>query len=181
MSESKDDQSWRSRAERGSVIGAHFMLWLATSLGRGATRLMLRPLMLYYTLTAGAAKLAVRSFLRRVDGSEPSFGRVYTQFLRLAQMMLDAILLLRGKRHHFRFTRTGKHHFAEMAKRDRGAILLGAHHGSMYAMRALAGDEALPIRAVVYTKHAALFNSLLARMDPESQARLIQMGEGVDS
>jgi len=173
------DQSWRNRAERGNVAGIKFMLWLSTAFGRGPARLFVRILAFYYTLFSRGARDATRDYLRRV-GEDDSFGRVYQQILRFSQVTLDSLFLMSGKIKYFDVTRTGKEHLAELRDSRRGAILLGAHVGSMYAMRAQSGEESLPLYAVVYTKHAERINAVLRDIDPEGHATLLQMGEGMD-
>jgi predicted LPLAT superfamily acyltransferase len=174
------DRSWRTTAEKGSVLGIRFVLFLTTAFGRGPARLFVRILAFYYALFAGEARRGAEAFLTRIHGEPPSFGRVYRQILRFAQVTLDSLFLMSGKIHHFRVKRTGSHHLAELRESRRGAILLGAHLGSMYAMRAQSGAEDLPLYAVVFTKHAERINAVLEEIDPKGHAQLLQMGEGVD-
>lgn len=172
--------AWRSAREKGSVLGIRFVLWWTTAFGRPLGRLFVRVLAFYYTLFAANARRSTRAFLTRLYGEPPTFGRLYLQILRFAQVTLDSLFLMSGKIHHFRVERTGSHYLTELRESRRGAILLGAHLGSMYAMRAQGGVEDLPLYAVVYTKHAERINAVLAEIDPEGHAQLIQMGEGVD-
>lgn len=173
------DQSWRTTAERGSVLGIRFVLWLATVLGRAPARLFVRILAFYYTLFSRVARRATRDYLERV-GEEPSFGRVYKQILRFSQVTLDSLFFVSGKLSHYEVTETGREHIMGLLDAKQGAILLGAHVGSMYAMRAKGRTERLPLHAIVYTKHAERINTVLREISPESHAQLLQMGEGVD-
>ena len=173
------DQGWRTRAEKGPLFGARFVLWLATALGRGPARLFVAVLAFYYALFSRDVRRSVRDYLARV-GEPVTFRRVYRQVLRFAQVSLDSLFLLSGEGDRFRVTRTGHQHLAEVAESGRGAILLGAHLGSMYAMRAQGGAFRLPLYAVVYTKHAERVNAILREVDPGGHAQLLQMGEGVD-
>lgn len=175
----RGDQSWKSSAERGTVLGIRFVLWLATAFGRGPARLFVRILALYYTLASGTVRRTTRDFLRRV-GEEPTFGRVHTQILRFSQVTLDALFFVRGKLSYFEITQNGTEHLMRLRRAKAGAILLGAHVGSMYAMRAKSGEANLPLYAVVYTKHAERINTVLREVSPESHAQLLQMGEGID-
>jgi predicted LPLAT superfamily acyltransferase len=161
------------------VLGIRFVLWLATVLGRGPARLFVRILAFYYTLFSGAARRATRDYLARV-GEEPSFSRVYKQILRFSQVTLDSLFFVSGKLSHYEITETGREHIMGLLDAKQGAILLGGHLGSMYAMRAKGGTERLPLYAIVYTKHAERINTVLREISPESHAQLLQMGEGVD-
>lgn len=179
MSTASSDAKWRSTAERGSMVGIRIVLWMTTALGRGPARLFIRILAFYYALFAGPARRAMETYFERI-GEPTTFGRFYRQILRFAQVTLDALFLVSGKTEPFKFLRTGSEHLAELKVNKRGAILLGAHLGSFYAMRAQSGNEGLPLYAVVYTKHAQRINAVLDEIAPESNARLLQMGEGID-
>lgn len=173
------DASWRSSAERGSILGIRAVLWLTTAFGRAPARLLVRVLAFYYTLFAAPARRATRIYLTRI-GEPVTFGRIYTQILRFAQVTLDALFFVTGKTSRYSYEHTGHDHLETLRRERRGAILLGAHLGSFYAMRSQSGAESLPLYAVVYTKHAQRINAVLAELDPESNARLLQMGEGVE-
>jgi predicted LPLAT superfamily acyltransferase len=174
-----EDQRWRSRGERGSVLGVRFVVFLATVFGRAPARFFVRILAFYFTLFAGPARRGMRSYFERI-GERPSFSRAYTQVLRFAHVTLDGLFLLSGKTKGISFDRDGTHHLEELKRSGRGAILLGAHHGSFYAMRGKSGMENIPVYAVVYTKHAQRINRVLDEISPASKARLLSMGEGVD-
>jgi predicted LPLAT superfamily acyltransferase len=173
------DQGWKTSAERGSILGVRFVLWLTTAFGRWPARLFVRVLAFYYTLFAPGARRGARAFLGKLH-ERVTFGMVYRQILRFAQVTLDALFFVTGKLEPFRIERNGSEHLLKLREEGRGAILLGAHVGSMYAMRGQSGAEGLPLYAVVYTKHAARINSVLAEVAPDSHAQLLQMGEGVD-
>lgn len=169
--------SWREVPERGSVLGMRFLVVLATTFGRAPARLFVRFVAFYFFLFAPRARNATRAFLRRVDAPH-GVTAVYRQILRFAQCALDALFLLRGRTDAFRFERNG-HRYLEKLRRDgQGAILLGAHLGSFYAMRARGEDEALPLYPLVYTRNAQRFNAVLESLDPSSRTRLVEMGEG---
>jgi predicted LPLAT superfamily acyltransferase len=173
-------QGWTDVGERGSVLAIQTVVFLTTFAGRTIGRLVVRLVAFYYALFAAGARRAAREFLRRVYEREPSRREVYTQILRFAQTTLDAFFLVAGKTKHFRVTTNGEHHLAALRDGKRGAILLGAHLGSFYAMRAQSEVESLPLYAVVYTKNAPRINEALERIDPGKNAKLLQMGEGID-
>ena len=57
------EPSWRSSAERGSMLGIRVVLFLTTAFGRGPARLFVRVLAFYYTLFAGSARRAFWSLV----------------------------------------------------------------------------------------------------------------------
>jgi predicted LPLAT superfamily acyltransferase len=173
-------EGWTDVGERGSVLAIQTAIFVATFFGRTVGRAIARLVAFYYWLFAARARTHARDYLRRVLQREPSSGEVFTQILRFAQTTLDAFFLVAGKTAPFRVTTTGHQHLASLRDGKRGAILLGAHLGSFYAMRAQSDVENLPLYAVVYTKNARRINDALERIDPGKNAKLIQMGEGID-
>ena len=61
----------------------------------------------------------------------------------------------------FGVSRNGYEHLGELRDTNTGAILLGAHLGSFYAMRVQGAEEALSLYPVVFTKHARRINDVL--------------------
>ena len=116
------DQSWKTRAELGSILGVRFVLWLTTAFGRAPARGFIRILAFYYTLFASSARRATRDFLSRIEGPQ-SFWRVYQQILRFSQVTLDSLFLVSGKLGHFEFDRTGSEHL-ESSHPDLGSELV---------------------------------------------------------
>lgn len=177
--EAAPDQGWKTARERGGVLGMRFVLWLTTAFGRGPARLFVRVLAFYYTVFAGGARRTTAEFLQRVEGRS-SFSRVYLQILRFAQVTLDSLFFVSGKIEPFELTRSGSEHLERLRETGEGGILLGAHLGSMHALRARGTQANMPVYAVVYTQHAERINAVLREVNPDGQASLLQMGEGVD-
>lgn len=161
--------------ERGTVLGIRAMVVLVTALGRWPGRLFLRALAFYYTLFAGTQRRAAQAFHRRL-GRSAGFWTAYRQILRFAQCSLDALFFVRGKIDAFEITRDGHHHLEKLRRDRSGAVLLGAHLGSFYAMRAQSDEESLPLYPLVYTHNARRINGVLEGLDPSSKARLVEMG-----
>ncbi|MEM9066852.1 MAG: acyl-CoA synthetase [Myxococcota bacterium] len=147
--------------------------------GRAPARAILYLVALYYTLASSQVRRAVTSFRGRL-GVSTGFGATYRTVLRFAQCSLDALFQLRGMTKHFRVERNGHEILGELRETGTSAILLGAHLGSIHAMRSQSRDEALPVVPVVYTKNARRFNRVLEELDPTSTTRLIEIGDGDD-
>jgi predicted LPLAT superfamily acyltransferase len=175
-----DWKGWTEVSEQGSVLAIRTVVFITTVFGRTFGRLIARVVAFYYWLFASGARRSVRTYFRRIHGREPRAIEVYRHILRFAETTLDAFFLVAGKTHHFEVTRTGDQHLAALRDGKRGAILLGAHLGSFYAMRAQSDLEKLPLYAVVYTKNARHINDALEKIDPGKNAKLLQMGEGID-
>jgi predicted LPLAT superfamily acyltransferase len=168
---------WRDVPERGSGFGIAFLVRLATFFGRAVGRFFVRVIAFYYALFYPPARRHANDFLRRV-GAPTGFFPAYRQILRFAEVALDALFLVQGKDHYFEVKHHGHHHLAKLRDEKRGAILLGAHLGSFYAMRAKSRERALRLHPLVYTKNAARINAALRELDPSSRTELVEMTEG---
>ncbi len=176
-------QGWLTARERGGVFAIRFTVFLTTFFGRTFGRFIARFVAFYYTLTAPRARAALRLFYAQLGRGAVGFGTLYRHMLRFVHCTLDAFFLVSGKTEPFRVTRTGNDHLIGLRDTKQGAILLGAHLGSFYAMRVASGNEQLPVHALMYTKNARMLNDALAKLDPESAARVLELDDagGLDA
>jgi predicted LPLAT superfamily acyltransferase len=179
----REKEEWLTRKERGGVFAIRLTVFLVTFFGRTITRLVARIVAAYYLLTSPSARAGLRAFYRHLEGREPSWGTLYRHFLRFVFSTVDAFYLAAGKTKGFEVTRTGHEHLAQLRNAKKGAILLGAHVGSFYAMRIQGHEEGLRLYALMYTKNARMLNDALAKLDPEGAARVLELDPegGLDS
>jgi predicted LPLAT superfamily acyltransferase len=170
---------WLGVAERGSVVGIRFLVWLATAFGRAPARLFLRAVAAYYVLAHPSVRAFSRQYLQRIHGRAP-LAMVYAHVLRFAEVTLDRVFIVCGKDKGFEVTRTGYQYLEALGASGRGAILLGAHLGSFEAMRMQGDREGFGIHFVGHFRNARMFNSVLSQLNPRSSARLISSEGGVD-
>lgn len=168
-------EGWLDAKERGGVFVIRLTVFLTTFLGRTFGRFVARFVALYYTLTSPKARRAIRLFHRRLEQREISAGEVYRHMLRFVHATLDAFFFVSGRSAAIPVTCTGQEYLTALHDRREGAILLGAHLGSFYAMRGQSAREALPLHALVYTKNARMLNDALAKLDPDGAARLLEL------
>jgi predicted LPLAT superfamily acyltransferase len=168
---------WLSARERGGAFAIRLTVFLTTFLGRGFGRLVAFFVAFYYALTTPSARRAIRSFHAHLapDAPPPSFLAVYRHLRRFVYCTLDAFFFVRGQVERFEITCTGDHHLAALRDGKKGAILLGAHLGSFYAMRGQSANERLPLYALVNTKNARMLNEALERLDPKGAAHLVEL------
>ena len=121
------------RAERGSPWLVRFMAWLSIAIGRGASRVVLRGIALYFMLTAGSARKHARAFLERALGRKPTFADEYRLFFAFSTTIHDRVFFLRDRFDLFDIDRQGADLFD-----DEGALLMGGHVGSFEVLRACA-------------------------------------------
>jgi predicted LPLAT superfamily acyltransferase len=169
-----DATSWLRTTEKGSAVALRLVVAICRLLGRGFTRLLLVPVVLYFVLLSPQARRASRDYLRRV-GQPHGFRAVYAHCLRFAHVTLDRLFFVLGKHRMFEITRTGKENLAALKQQRRGALLIGAHLGSFEAMRAMATEHSLPLNIVGYFENARLVNGILAKLNPGLAARVINV------
>jgi predicted LPLAT superfamily acyltransferase len=167
---------WLSQRERGAIAGMRALFWIATALGRGPARQLVRLLALYYALFDRAAREASRGWLTQVYGRRVRFAEIYAHVLCFARVTLDRVFLLMRSHSTFVVHRTGHQHLEALARARRGAVLIGAHLGSFEAMRVGAAADQLPLNIVGHFENARMINALLERLDPQVSARVLHVG-----
>jgi predicted LPLAT superfamily acyltransferase len=173
----KEKVAWLDARERGGVLAIRFTVFLTTFLGRTFGRFVAFFVAFYYTLTSPSVRRAIRGFYAHLSPGAPiaSFGLVYAHLRRFVYCTLDAFFFVQGKIGKFEITCTGDHYLRALRDEKKGAILLGAHLGSFYAMRGQSATERLPLYALVNTKNARMLNDALEKLDPAGAAHLVEL------
>ena len=169
---------WRQVREVGSAWGMWLVAWLAMGLGRRPAQAALRLVVLYYFLFHPAARRRSRDFLDTV-GVAAGWRPVYRHLLRFAECTLDRLFFLRGEVGGLEFRPHGHEHLADLARRGRGAILLGAHLGSFESLRWLGQARDLQLNIVADVRNAVRVQSLLARLARPESLHFIDAGGSV--
>ena len=177
LPEGRGSAEWTRASERGSMPLIRFMVWMSLHLGRPFTRVLLRIIAAYFVTFGGASARGVRSYLRRLLGREPSLAERYGVYFAFASTLHDRVYLLKGRFDLFELQVTGRELFDDGA----GALLMGAHHGSFEAMRALGrGIAHRRVVMAMYEENARRINSVLADVDMEAMRDVVPLGR-VDS
>lgn len=173
MSEARGE-AWLDAKERGGVAGIRFVVWLCTAFGRAPARAFVAVLCAYYVAFHGKVRRVSRDYLRRV-GVGHGLRDVYQHVLRFAHCALDRFFLLTRRFELFTIESHGTEHLRAAAEAGRGAILLGAHHGSFEALRAQAKNRAYPLNIVGYFRNARMINAAIRAIDPASETRVVHV------
>lgn len=168
---------WLGQRERGSVAAMRAITRASLALGRGAGRLLLYPVCLYFVLFSVAARRGSRAYLARVLGRRAGLREVLRHYHAFASTLHDRIFLLTGQLERFEFEFHGLPEFEAAMASGRGCVLLGAHLGSFEAMRALAlRTRKLPLSVLMYQDNAAKTESILREIAPQVAERVIALG-----
>lgn len=174
---------WLVRPERSNRLTIRFMVWMALSLGRAVTRLLLHPICIYFLLFSPAARASSREFLRRAlaPGRAPRWLGPYRSFHCFASTILDRVFLLNDRHDLFDVRVFGSDIMAAHRASGTGVLLIGAHLGSFEITRALGRQMHVPrISLVMYEENARKLNSVLAAINPRLSLDVIALGH-VDS
>lgn len=168
---------WAAAGERSNRVALRFMAWVAVTLGRGAARLLLHPITLYFLCFAPAARRHSARYLARALGRVPSWRERYRHFHDFAAVTLDRLYFVRGQMGRFDLTIDGSARVDEALAEGRGAFLLGAHLGSFEALHAVGESRPnLRVAMVMYPDNARMIHGVLQAVAPDFQLGIIAVG-----
>ncbi len=153
------------------------MAWVAVSLGRGAARLLLHPITLYYLCFAAAPRRHSARYLARVLGRPPHWRERYRHIHRFAATVLDRIYFVRGELQAFELQVHGSELMDALCAEGRGAVLLGAHLGSFEALHAVGNSHpGLRVAMGMFPDNARMIQRVLQAVAPQSPLDIIAIG-----
>ncbi|HET6438007.1 MAG TPA: hypothetical protein VFG59_08095 [Anaeromyxobacter sp.] len=168
---------WQDVSEKGTVLGIATVVAVARLLGRRAAGWVIWFVAAWYALFHPAVRRASREYLGRL-GAGAGLRQVIHHLYTFAQVSTDRFFLVRGEARRFRIERHGEEHLWKLQQERRGALILLAHLGSFEVLRALSRERKLPINVLGYFRNAPRLNSVLRRLDPGVDARLIEVRPG---
>lgn len=170
-------EQWQQQRERGSPILVRFILWLTLKSGETLPRWLLYPITLYFYLAAPAARHASTQYLQRVLQRKPRRRDIFRHLHTFATTILHRVFFLSGQWQRFSVELHNTSILTGLVEEGRGALLLGAHHGSFDALRALGHHQAkLPVKVLMYPQHNAVITELLHQLDPHFADSVIPIG-----
>jgi predicted LPLAT superfamily acyltransferase len=169
--------AWTTQPERSNASALRTMRWIAVTLGRRVSRLLLHPITLYFLLAGGPATRASTDYLRRALGREPGWRDRYRHVHHFAATILDRVYLLRGDFDLFRIHAVGADNLEDVLGAGRGAFLLGGHLGSFEALRAVGVQRrGAQVAMLMYEQNARLLMQMLQAIAPDAVLRIIGLG-----
>lgn len=169
---------WKSQSERSNAFMLRLIAWIALHTGRRVTRLFLYPIVLYFLVAAPRARKASFHYLSRVFGRPATKFEIARHIYWFAATILDRVYFLTDQLDKLDIK---IHNFSVVEKyknEQRGVMLLGSHFGSFEAMRSLAQTGAqIPLKILMYQNHNQMITRILAELNPEVAASVIDLGE----
>ena len=172
---------WSARQERGTPLGLNFLVWSYKLFGRGFFKLLLHPVIAYFTLFAGETKRASIDYQQKMQAFKGLSGKigwrkVYAHFYQFGLAAIDKIGSWMGDIQEKNVTIHNDQVNDEIANSGKGAIFIGSHLGNLELSRAIGQNrKGLVINAVVFNKHALNFQEVLNRSNPDTMLNLIHV------
>ncbi len=172
---------WSARQERGTPVGLKLLVWSYKVFGRTFFKLVLHPVIAYFTLFAGETKQASIQYQQKMQAYTGQKGRigwtkVYAHFYQFGLAAIDKIGSWMGDIQEKNVTIHNDQINDEIARSGKGAIFIGSHLGNLELSRAIGQNrKKLVINAVVFNKHALNFQEVLKQSNPNTMLNLIHV------
>ncbi|MGH8517813.1 MAG: acyltransferase, partial [Panacagrimonas sp.] len=154
------------------------MIGIARFAGRGVTRLLLIPIVLYFLCTGGAARAASADYLERVLGRRPGWRDHARHLYCFAACTLDRVFLL-GASHSLEVVSQRDDALKALLRDRRGFLFICSHLGSFEALRSsISVDVRTPVRIVMDRLHNPTVTGLFEALNPQLAAQVIDAGDG---
>jgi len=180
--------AWTALAERGSLLGMRFTVWVYRCCGRRVSGWLALAIVSYFFVTDARGRRASRRYLARLYaapggaaalGHPPGLRDCFRQYREFSRCVLDRLAFALGEGDRFTVEVHGRDALATLHAAGQGAVLLGAHLGNFDALRALARRDGVVVNVVMFTRHAERINGLLRRLDPAAEVRVLEMDPAV--
>jgi len=178
---------WAAIAESGSARALRLGGWLARRIGRRLSMALLWPAALYFYARNGHARRGSRQYLERVWasvegravlGSRPDGVMVLRHIYEFGAALYDRMLVWSGNIDAMTVEKDGVERFFELVRSGRGALLLGAHLGSIDMLWFLSKKYDLVVNVVAFYGNAERINSFFQSLSPGSRLRVIDIDPG---
>ncbi len=170
---------WTQRPEGGGRFALALIRNFGLLCGRGAARLVLLPITLYFFLRRGPERRASRAFLTTALGRPAGTWDVMRHIHCFASTILDRVFLLAESFRRFDIRVHGLEHLKQAMAEGRGVLLLGAHLGSFEALRVLSLEHpGARVRVVLDKSQTPAMTELLHALNPRIAAGVIDASGG---
>ncbi len=166
--------AWLQLPERGTTAALALINWIGLRLGRGAGRLLLYPITLYFLITAAGPRRGSQLYLQRMLGRRPRWLDVFRHIHCFAATILDRAFLLAGRFDQFDVRVHGAEIIDEQVESGRGSILLSSHLGSFEVLRAVGvSRKRFPLKVLMNVDHNSGFTRFMNALNPEMADTII--------
>lgn len=178
------DDRWTRVAESGSLHALRVGTRVALALGPRLTSLLLWPVAAYYALRNASARRGSLQYLRRLWtspegrgalGRRPGALSVVRHLHEFAVSLHDRMLLWGGGLERMQVRHDGSGKIFELTRSGRGALLLGAHLGSLDMLSFLSRKYDLVVNVVAFFENARRVNAFFRSLSEGHRIRVIEL------
>jgi predicted LPLAT superfamily acyltransferase len=175
---------WTQLAESGTSRALRSGTRIARAVGPRAMTLLLWPVAAYFVLRATPVRRASRHYLeriwaspegRRALGRRPGWRATLHHVHEFALSLHDRMILWSGGLESMQVRHDGSERIFELARARRGALLLGAHLGSLDMLSFLSRKYSLVVNVVVFYENAQRINAFFESLSSDPHIRLIEL------
>jgi predicted LPLAT superfamily acyltransferase len=175
---------WTRIAESGSWRAMRFVGWFHRRFGRAPSVTLLWLAAAYYLVRSRPARLGSLRYLRRVWaspegrqtlGRRPGYLAVLRHLHTFAVALYDRLVVWSGELDSLAVRHDGSEKIFGLSRTGRGALLLGAHVGSIDMLSFLSRKYQLVVNVIVFHGNAARINAFLESHAPNQRIRMIDI------
>jgi predicted LPLAT superfamily acyltransferase len=173
---------WVAIGERGAYCGIKLLSLTYALLGRRGCLTLMWPIVAYFHLTGGKARGYSIAYLRRVHARKglppPTWWDSLRHFMSFATKALDTFIARSAPQCCGPIAVNGGEELDRLSAEGKGVLLIVSHLGNSELSRACLSERFRKIiNALVYTRHAALYNRIVKIAQPDVEAHTIQVTE----
>ena len=168
-------RDWSEKKERSNPATLRLICWIALHTSRFFARLFLYPITLYFYLTSAQVRNASKNYLSRIAGLTGNPWQVAKHIFCFSATILDRVYFLTDQFYRFEIKIHGIEHIEAQRASGKGCILLGAHLGSFELLRALAVQNKMPFKILMYQDHNAMITKIFNSLNSEIAKSVINL------
>jgi predicted LPLAT superfamily acyltransferase len=182
-----DAARWEQMSEAGSPWTLSVMRWILRHLGRRAGHVVAALSSGFFALRRGEARRGSQRYLRRIaatpegraalGAAKPGLRAVLRHFHEFSLVVYERMLAWSGALDAMEFDHDGSDRVFTLARKGEGALLLGAHIGSLDMMGFIARRHDLKVNVVVFHRHAERINAFFESLGAKN-VRMIPLDPG---
>jgi len=168
---------WLARPEVGNDFWLRVMLWIATTLGRPISRVLLWGIAAFFWIRTPDVRADSAKYLSKILGRPATSFDTLKHYYAFSATILDRIYFLKRGEGQFEVEIVGEEHLLEELSPDQGLFLVGAHLGSIEVLRHIGINRAgRDVAMAMFETNAQTIGKFLRRVDPELADNIVPLG-----
>lgn len=170
-------QPWTDKKERSNPATLKLICWIALRTSRFFARLFLYPITIYFYLTSAQVRISSKHYLKRINGLTGNPWQIEKHIFYFSATILDRVYFLTDQFYRFEIKIHGMEHIEAQQDSGKGCILLGSHLGSFELLRALAVQNKVPFKILMFHDHNAMITKIFNSLNPAIGKSVINLAD----